>query len=138
MKPSRISSTALALWTGSGLVLTLAAACSSSNLGTGDAGPIASDDIAAPLDSGKDSTTNDACVYTPVTNDPACPTVYSHTYGGRPCVPVGLMCGYPGKGDGQPNGCFSTAVLICTGDGGPGDLDAGEDGGRAGTWIVGQ
>ncbi|MGH7284257.1 MAG: hypothetical protein ACRELY_22245, partial [Polyangiaceae bacterium] len=125
---------------GSALALLLAVACSSNNLGTGngDGGLIESDDIAAPLDSGKDSTTNDACTYSPVDNDPACPATYSYTFSGQPCVPVGLECGYPGAGDGESNGCYATAVLICTGDAGPGDLDAGEDGGREGTWIAGQ
>ncbi len=76
-----------------------------------------------------------ACAYSPTQNDARCPAAYSFTYQGKSCADVGLVCAYPGAGDGMADGCFSTAVMWCRGDAGAGD--GGADGG-AGTWTVGQ
>ncbi len=75
------------------------------------------------------------CSYAPITNDSACPATYSYGLSGKPCAPVGMMCGYPGVGDGTADGCFSTAALWCRAD-----ADAGDGGADAGggTWIAAQ
>ncbi len=53
------------------------------------------------------------CVYPPNTNPPGCPATYSHAYQGQPCPTLNLVCSYPGAGDGDANGCASTAGLQC-------------------------
>ncbi len=77
------------------------------------------------------------CSYAPLANDPACPASYTYSFGGKACAPIGLMCGYPGAGDGTADGCFSTAMLWCRGDAGSGAGDAGADAG-GGTWVAAQ
>jgi hypothetical protein len=78
------------------------------------------------------------CSYPSANNDPRCPPSYSHAYQGESCSPVGLTCSYPGAGDGTSNGCFATAMMLCHGDGGIGDLgDSGADAG-SGSWTTAQ
>jgi hypothetical protein len=78
------------------------------------------------------------CDYPPYANDPACPAQYAYTFGGKPCSPIGLQCAYPGAGDGESNGCFSTAMLWCRGDAGV-TVDAGDAGDAgSGTWTAAQ
>jgi hypothetical protein len=70
----------------------------------------------------------------PVVNDPRCPASYSMSYFMTACSPIGLTCGYPGAGDPSSNGCPSTAMMWCRGDGGADD----PDGGGTGVWVVAQ
>jgi hypothetical protein len=77
------------------------------------------------------------CTDPRITNDPACPASYSSGNQGKPCAPIGLMCGYAGAGDGTPDGCFSTAAMWCRGDAGSGAA-AGSTGASTGTWTVAQ
>ena len=83
--------------------------------------------ILPPVDGG--------CTYTAANNDARCPANYAHTFQGEACSPIGLSCSYPGAGDGTPNGCASTAILSCHGDGGA--EDSGADAGT-GTWSAAQ
>ncbi|MEA2750959.1 MAG: hypothetical protein QOI41_5102 [Myxococcales bacterium] len=53
------------------------------------------------------------CSYPPADNPADCPGSYSHTYQGEPCPVMNLQCIYPGQGDGDANGCASTAGLQC-------------------------
>jgi hypothetical protein len=53
------------------------------------------------------------CSYPPPLNPPGCPATYSHAYQGQPCDTLNLACLYPGAGDGDANGCASTAGLQC-------------------------
>lgn len=133
-----------------GTVAMWAIACSSSSSdgsNFGDGGSLSGDDAypqgdgALPDAGGGDA--HIACEYAPIDNTTGCPATYSHSYQDQPCAPVGLQCGYPGVGDEEPNGCFATAVLMCHGDGGITDNDAGTladggDAGREGTWTAAQ
>ena len=53
------------------------------------------------------------CSYPMASNPPGCPAMYSHTFQGQPCPTLNLVCSYPGAGDGDANGCASTAGLQC-------------------------
>jgi hypothetical protein len=53
------------------------------------------------------------CSYPPANNPADCPGSYSHAYQGEPCPVMNLQCIYPGQGDGDGNGCASTAGLQC-------------------------
>jgi hypothetical protein len=139
----RFSAVVLALVSGSFVF----ACSSSSEIDTlTDAGSPDTGAAAQVADSGHDA--SDAaselaivCDYPPFANPVGCPTVYSYSFGGKPCNPIGLQCAYPGAGDGTSTGCFSTAMMWCRGaDGGiSAILDAG-DGGDAGTgtWTIAQ
>jgi hypothetical protein len=75
------------------------------------------------------------CTYPKVYNDPECPPAYTR----QPppsCTTIGLKCWYPGVGDGDGHGCWSTALLACQANA---DVDGGTDGGATtGHWIGAQ
>lgn len=54
-----------------------------------------------------------SCSYPAPTTPLGCPATYSHAYSGQPCDTPDLHCLYPGQGDGDSNGCASTAGLTC-------------------------
>lgn len=82
------------------------------------------------------------CTYPPTSNPPGCPAMYYYATPG-PCAPIGLECWYPGAGDGNSDGCYSTALLACRPPRFPddaGDVDGGDsDGGaQSGVWVASQ
>jgi hypothetical protein len=137
----RFFSFVLALGAGSFLF----ACSSSSEIDTTDAGSPDTGSDAKVTDSGHDASdaTSDApvvCDYPPYANPVGCPAQYAYSLNGKPCAPVGLKCAYPGAGDGMSNGCYSTAMMWCYGDGGIGSVVDAGDGGDAGsgTWTIAQ
>ncbi len=76
--------------------------------------------------------TANTCTYPANTNPPECPPAYTR----RPppsCASVGLKCWYPGAGDGDGHGCWSTALLACVGGT---TADGGVD--ATGHWVGAQ
>lgn len=98
---------------------------SGSQTGSGSESGNTTATFAAPYGSG--------CTYPKVYNDPECPPAYTR----QPppsCASIGLKCWYPGVGDGDGHGCWSTALLACVGS----DFDGGADGGTPGHWVGAQ
>jgi hypothetical protein len=46
-------------------------------------------------------------------NPDACPATYDTAALPATCAPLGLVCLYPGQGDGTSTGCASPAALSC-------------------------
>jgi hypothetical protein len=46
-------------------------------------------------------------------NADACPAAYGTAGLSATCAPIGLVCLYPGQGDGTSTGCAATAALSC-------------------------
>jgi hypothetical protein len=94
--------------------------------------PPGSPDPTAGVVNGGAATTTD-CKYPVIMNPDECPPAYTREPP-TSCTTIGLECWYPGAGDGDGRGCWSTALLKCVGD-----VDAGADGGPAtGRWIGAQ
>ena len=75
------------------------------------------------------------CTYPTIDNPPECPPVYTRQ-SSTSCSPIGLKCLYPGVGDGDSRGCYSTALLACQADR---DGDGGTDGDpTTGRWAFAQ
>ena len=75
------------------------------------------------------------CTYPTIDNPPECPPAYTRQPSPS-CSPIGLKCWYPGVGDGDSRGCYSTALLACQADR---DGDGGPDGDpTTGRWAFGQ
>lgn len=96
---------------------------------TGSGSKAGSTTAASPAPSGSD------CTYPEIDNPPDCPPAYTR----QPppsCTSIGLKCWYPGVGDGDSRGCWSTALLACVAS--DLDADAGADGGTTGHWVGAQ
>ena len=75
------------------------------------------------------------CTYPTIDNPPECPPAYTRHLSPS-CSPIGLKCLYPGVGDGDSRGCYSTALLACQADR---DGDGGTDGDpTTGRWAFAQ
>jgi hypothetical protein len=98
-----------------------------------DSGGVGKDSGAATLDGGSDANLADCGEPASPPNEAGCPATYSMSYLGEQCAPVGLVCAYPGAGDGISPGCNATAMLWCVAAG-----EASVDAGGIGTWIVAQ
>ena len=87
--------------------------------------------------SGSPAPYGSGCTYPKIDNPPECPPAYTR----QPppsCSSVGLKCWYPGVGDGDGKGCWSTALLACQGNA-KADPDGGSDGGlTTGHWVGAQ
>lgn len=71
------------------------------------------------------------CSYPDAGNDPRCPATYYYGFSRKPCPELGLVCSYPGSGDGRADGCWGTAGLSCRPRN---ELDTAADAGGP-TWI---
>jgi hypothetical protein len=79
---------------------------------------------------------NRDCNYPTVNNPPGCPPAYTRFPSPSTCSQIGLKCWYPGAGDGDGKGCWSTALLACNPDR---DGDGGADGDpTTGSWVGAQ
>jgi hypothetical protein len=74
------------------------------------------------------------CTYLDLQNRYECPAQYDHT-GSGPCAPIGLQCQYPGAGDADSKGCYSTAIMLCRADGDGGGADGDP---KTGRWAIAQ
>jgi hypothetical protein len=125
---------------GGGIVPDIAAESADGGSADGNGKGDGASSVSEAGDARSDGATDDyppeasTCVYPPVSNDSRCPATYRYSYFEQACSPIGLQCGYPGAGDGTPNGCWATASMWCRGDAGAGDGGST----ASGSWIVAQ
>lgn len=67
-------------------------------------------------DSESDGASTPSCTYPDSGNPSECPAKYDVAQRGATCPREGLVCSYPGAGDGRGDGCWGTAQLSCRAD----------------------